>query len=461
MNSLRHLGESNNQFSRSIERLSTGLRINSGADDPAGLQISEGFRSKIAGLTQAIRNNADATNYAKTAEGALSEANTLLRDARALALANANDATLTVDQKQANQNQLNSILGSLDRIATTTTYGNKKLLDGSAGIKAVVTDSTRVSSLVLSGTLNGASLSSGGAVSVNVTTAAVQAAYTGKNITSLATAVTPGGSFAINGVAFQVNGSMTYSQLIDAVNARSGETGVMAIYNSATTNITFKSTKYGTVGNNFELVDQSGIVSSAGNHALVGGVNAIATVTVGSTTSTNFTGISGEDGLSLKDADGNRLSLTVAGGTSVASNMIGQAQASLATFQVGGEAGQTASLSLSDMSSNALGLNAAAMDIMNSGNLATAISKIDTAITSISRLRGDIGNFMRNTIDSNVRALSIAKENLTDSESSIRDVDMAAEMASFTKYQILQQAGMSVLGQANQAPQGVLSLLRQ
>jgi len=455
MNALRNLGSASNAYGQSVQRLSTGLRINSGADDPAGLQISEGFRSTIAGMTQAIRNNSDATNYAKTAEGALSEVNTLLTDARALALANANDATLTVDQKQANQNQLNSIMSSIDRISQTTAFGSKKLLDGSAGVTAVLTDTSRVNNLVLGGTLGAASVTAGGAISVNVTTAAVQASLQG-NTSTAGTAITTAGTFAINGVTFNVNKQMTYGQVQDLVNSRTADTGVQAFFSGG--KLTFQSTKYGTVGNNIQVVDQAGTVGMGTNN-LAGGVNAAATVTVGSNSGT-FTAIAGQDGLSLKDADGNQIKLTAAGGTATGTNTVGQATVSLAQFQIGGEAGQTATLALANTAASSLGLNASSMDIMNSGNLATAIQSLDTAITTVSRMRGDIGNFQRNVIDSNVRALNIAKENLTSSESSIRDVDMAEEMSTLTKYQILQQAGMSVLAQANQAPQSILSLLK-
>src|SRR5688572_23173199 len=117
MNALRNVGATNMEFAKSIARLSTGLRINSAADDPAGLIISENFRAQIAGIDQAIRNSQDAVNYAKTAEGALDEVNRLLRDARALAVAAGNSATLSDEQNQANQRQMSSIVASISRIS--------------------------------------------------------------------------------------------------------------------------------------------------------------------------------------------------------------------------------------------------------------------------------------------------------------------------------------------------------
>src|SRR5688572_6189899 len=134
MNALRNVGMTGMGLSSSINKLSTGLRINSAADDPAGLIISENFRAQISGIDQAIRNNQDAVNYARPAEGALDEVNRLLRDARTLAVAAGNTGTLSAAQIQANQSQLNSIITSITRISQQAQFGTKKLLDGSAGV---------------------------------------------------------------------------------------------------------------------------------------------------------------------------------------------------------------------------------------------------------------------------------------------------------------------------------------
>ena len=149
MGALRNLGLTSAEMQKSMTRLSTGLRINSAADDPAGLIVSEQFRAQITGIDQAVRNNQDATNYAKTAEGALNEVNKLLNDARALAVASGNGATLTDSQRQANQQQLNSIVNSINRISSQTSFGNKKLLDGSSGVTAKISCHEYVRSIIL------------------------------------------------------------------------------------------------------------------------------------------------------------------------------------------------------------------------------------------------------------------------------------------------------------------------
>ncbi|MBL8048634.1 MAG: hypothetical protein JNJ45_08130 [Chthonomonas sp.] len=469
MGALRQLSNTSMNMQSSMSKLSSGLRINSGADDPAGLQISEGFRSQISSMDQALRNNADATNYAKTAEGALSEVNKLLNDARSLAIANSNDATLSTEQKQANQNQLNSILSSVDRIATTTSYGTKKLLDGSSGVSVAVTDQSKIASVSIGGQVGtaagSASISANGTLSVAVTTAAVKASLTGKTLTGAATVaaaeamtVTSAGTLSINGVSINVSSGMTQGQLRDSVNAVSGQTGVVMKLSSNGTNgtVSFEAAKFGASGNSVNVSDNAGnVLAAAGTSALTGGVNAIATVTV-SGTAANFQVRGSDDGLTLSDTAGNKLVLNAS--ATYAAATVGQVTAGAAQFQIGANAGQTATLALSSMSSASLSLSG--IDILSTSTASSALSAIDTAINNVSKQRGAIGNFMRNTIDSNTRALQVAKENLEASDSAIRDTDMAAEMTTYTKMQVLQQAGLSMLSQANSSSQSVLALLR-
>ncbi|MBL8039721.1 MAG: flagellin, partial [Chthonomonas sp.] len=151
MGALRNLGNTIDMIGSQIQRLSTGLRINSAADDPASLIISESMRSQLKGLDTAIRNSQDAVNMAKTAESALDEVQRLLKDVRGIAVHSANVAVVDSNQLQANQSQIRSIIQSIDRIATSTQWGAKKLLDGTAGVTTAVTNANLVSSLYVGG----------------------------------------------------------------------------------------------------------------------------------------------------------------------------------------------------------------------------------------------------------------------------------------------------------------------
>lgn len=465
MNAQRNLSATGQMISKSVTRLSTGLRINNAGDDPSGLIASEKFRAQIAGMDQALKNNQDALNYSKTAEGALDEVNRLLRDARALSVAYS--GTLDASQLQANQNQLNSIMESIDRIATDTAFGTKKLLDGSSGVQANVVNGAKIESIFLGGKIGTQSITADGAVEVDVTTAATQASHTGTNavtigseILYLAAATGTSGSFAINGVTIDVESTETWGEVINKINDVQGQTGVRAasLYAGGDGAIQLTQNTYGS-NSDVNLTDSAGIIQSAAGSATASGIDAIATVTQGALNGVTFTaGQNGNDGLTMTDSALNSVRLTVSG--NAIATLAGAAQVTVgsSTFQIGANAGQTADLALSSVSSATLSINS--LDITSSSGANSAMSSIDTAIDTISRMRGDIGSFMRNSLESNIRSLGVARENLAATESSIRDIDVAAEMTNYTKLQILQQSGLSVLAQANSAPQAVLSLLR-
>ena len=197
LGALRNVSNTSDMFNQSLTRLSTGLRINSAADDPAGLIISEKFKAQIGGLTQAINNSQDGINFAKTAEGALDEVNKLLNDARTLAVASANTGTLSASQLAANQTQLGAISNSITRIAQNTQFGTKKLLDGSSGVQATVTDAANVSSMFIGGTYGGSALTSNNGVALQVTQAAAQASMNSATFSFGTSTVASAGSFSI------------------------------------------------------------------------------------------------------------------------------------------------------------------------------------------------------------------------------------------------------------------------
>ncbi len=467
LNALRNLNRTATEYSKSVTRLSTGLRISTAADDPAGLIISENLRAQIAGLEQALLNNQDAINYAKTAEGALDEVNRLLNDARRLAVASANTGVLDQNAIQANQNQMNSILQSIDRIAQQTQFGNKKLLDGSAGIVSTVTDAANYAAIVIGGTFGGFSVNESGTVTIQVTTAAEKASITGDvdlSTNGLDT-ILSAGSFVVNGFAFQTDGTETLGGLLTRFNNMSSVTGVTFQFDG--TNVVLSSNGWGS-NSKISFTDTAGVLNSAGN-VTDEGVDAVATVSVTTSngvTNATFTGGKGSDsGLRLTDNYGNFIVLTEQGNATGAAAAAGRIEAGSASFQIGGNAGQTVNLSLSNVMASQLGVGVvtgmtlASIDVTTQQGADDAIKVIDGAIAQISKLRGEIGNFQRNVVESNMRSIGVARENLIATESSIRDVDMAAEITHFTKLQILQQAGLSILAQANASPGAVLGLL--
>jgi flagellin len=469
MNALRNVSASGDAFAKSITRLSTGMRINSAADDPAGLIVSENFKAQLSGITQAMSNSQDAINYAKTAEGALAEVNNLLVTARALAVAAGNTGSNTPTQIQADQNQLASLMQSITRISQQTQFGTKKLLDGSSGVNAAITNANLLGSLSIGGSFGGQALSANGSVVMTVNAASTQATFASRAFgANDAATVGAGaaGSFTINGTTITAVATDTVANVRDKINAVSAQTGVVATTNN-TGVIQFTSTGYGT-GAIINLSDSSGAVRNGGaGYTNAAGTDGNATLLINGVSSLFTASRNGTDGLTFSDADGNSIKLTNAANSALTVNQtIGQVTVGAAQFQIGGNAGQTTTLSIGNFAASQLGtgavagLNLSNLDVTSSSGATSAIQVIDAAIGQVSKFRGDIGSFQSNVLESNIRSLGAAKENLSATESSIVDTDVAAEMTNFTRLQILQQSGMAVLSQANSAPQAVLSLLK-
>lgn len=452
------------QIGKSMGKLSSGLRIKDASDDPAGLISSELFRAQINSMDSALKNNQEAMNYAKTAENALGEMNRLLSDARGLAIASGNSATLTAAQVAANQDQVTSIIQSIDRIAANVTYSGRKLLDGSAGTSTQISNATKVAGFSFGGALGTVSITANGLITLQQTTAATRALYTATSL--LTTGALQSGTVALNGVNFNIAAGTSGASLANVFNAASAQTGVTASWNATGNQLTFQAVQTGSQ-RQITFTDTTGVVSSAANTtANVSGVDAAATVTIGGTAALFTGGRSGADGLTLTDANGNKLNIGEGGNAVSAAAAVGRVVAQDSSFQIGFLSGVTANLALRNMSSGQLGAGVVAgttmnnIDVSTAQNATNALSVIDKAIEEVSQMRGRIGNFQRNVLETNSRSLTNMRENLAASESSIRDLDVAQEMTNYTKLQVMQQAGMSILGQANSSLNNVLSLLR-
>lgn len=471
MNALKNLSGTQDSLAAVVGRLSTGLRINTAADDPAGMIISENMRSQLKGIEQAIRNSQDAVNMTKTAEGALDEVQRLLRNIRGLAVQSANTAVVDSATLQANQTEIRSAIESINRIAEQTQFGSKHLLDGSAGILANVTDVADVASIYVGGTFAGQSVQSGPITMTRVTQGDRAQISLAATFTDASTVVSTAGTFVINGYSFTSNGNETVQALVAKINAMSGTTGVTAsITGGGPVSVELTQNTYGSQYS-INFFDPSNILHTAASASDTGtdAIFSVAMTTDAGVTTVPFTGGRGanESGLRLMDTYGNIILLTEAGnaGMSSATN-VGQITAGAVRFQIGGNTNQSVQYSMPVIFANRLGTGAvpgqslADLDVTSSTGAQNAMRIIDDAITQLAQIRGNLGSFQKNFLESNVRSLATAQENLTASESQIRDADMAEEITNMTRLQILQQSGMAVLAQANQMPQSVLRLLQ-
>jgi len=471
MHALSNLANTNAQMEGSIARLSSGLRINSAADDPAGLIISEGMRAQIKGLDQAVRNSQDAINMAKTAEAAMDEVQRLLRDIRGLAVSSANTAVADASVLQANQTQIRSTIASINRIAQQTQFGTKKLLDGAAGALANVPSTANVDSIYMGGTFAGESVASGPITIDRVSPGSVATTALGKTFATTNTIVPTAGSFVINGYSFTSSGTETLASLAAKINEMSSTTHVTAqITGSGPYGISLSQTTYGSQ-HSINFFDPSGVLHTS-SAASATGADAVFNVSVTTTSgvqTTLFTGGQGpgESGLSLSDREGNRIVVNQNGNSSIAApTQVGVVTAGSVHFQIGAFANQSVAFSMPAVFAQNLGTGVvpngsiSSLDVTTQQGSYDAMKIIDAAITQLAQARGELGSFQKNFLESTSRSLGIAKENLTSSESQIRDADMAQEMTEYTRVQILQQSGMAVLAQANQQPQQVLQLLK-
>jgi flagellin-like hook-associated protein FlgL len=380
LNAYRNLSVTDGQMSKSLEKLSSGFRINRAADDAAGLAISEGLRSQIGGLKVAVRNTQDGISVVQTAEGALTETHSILQRMRDLSVQASNDGGLNDDAKGNIQSEIGQLKSELDRIANTTTFNGKKLLDGSFNasfqVGANAGETIGVSIATAMGTSGlGVSGVDVTAVASNALTATVVNATADGTASTAGTVTTTVGDFTAAEPGWEtLNGTLTVGgKSLDLASVKNSTGGTPA------------------------LADLTAALDSAfGAGVVTAALNG---------TDLEFTG-------------------TDPGATATADEV-----------------------------------NAASLKFAQASGASEAIDLLDDAIKSVSTTRADLGA-IQNRFDHTINNLNVAVENLTASESRIRDADMAQEMVQFTRNQILSQAGTAMLAQANQASQGVLSLLR-
>jgi len=475
----RILNTNNVAVNKSLERLSTGLRINRGADDPAGLIASENLRKQILGTESGIKNAERAINIISTAEGSLTEVSAMLLDLQGLLDEAANTGGMSTEEVEANQLQVDSILNSINRISNTTDFEGIKLLNGNLAYTTSAVSSTYLAEL----NVNAAKLIDGATMTVNVTI--TSAADTGQiflsgpasNKLSASLTLQVGSNRGTTELTFAACATLT--SVVYGINEVREITGVSAALSSdgaqgwaSLRSIDFGSDAYVSV----KTLDtgDGGITGFKINTALAGandddakdyGVDAQATVNGTSAT-----------------ADGKKLTIR----TSMLDAVIDLTTAAAlsttdqtttfgitgggADFAIGAtvEANAMESIGITNIAVTGLGnttdgylttLKSGGDNALTSNNLYTAQKIVTAAIKDVSTLRGRLGSFQKNTLETAINSLGVTRENLKSAESAVRDTDFASETSNLTRSQILVQAATSVLAQANFAPQSVLALL--
>jgi flagellin-like hook-associated protein FlgL len=411
LNAYRNLSVTDGQMSKSLEKLSSGFRINRAADDAAGLAISEGLRSQIGGLKVAVRNTQDGISVVQTAEGALTETHSILQRMRDLSVQASNSGGLNDDAKGNIQSEVVQLKAELDRIANTTTFNGKKLLDGSYSANFQV------------------GANAGETIGVNIATAMSAA---GLNVAGV----------DVTGSGKYTNQAAAASGAVVTTTATSGANATLAISSSSaavfaggTTHADAYKSLEGTISFGGKSLDLSSV---------------------------DYSNVDGDNNAATVGTDTQHLAAL----NKAAASAFGLASTATPFSHAGGVLTFTAPINTSGYTDAAGSIDGTAASIAKatpvftaSSGATSAITALDTAIKTVSTTRADLGA-IQNRFDHTINNLNVAVENLTASESRIRDADMAQEMVQFTRNQILSQAGTSMLAQANQASQGVLSLLR-
>jgi flagellin len=403
-NAYRNLSVTDNQMSKSLEKLSSGFRINRAADDAAGLSISEGLRAQIGGMKVAVRNTQDGVSVAQTAEGSLNEVTSILQRMRDLSVQSANGGANDSDAKAAANKEMTQLNAELDRIGSTASFGKSKLLDGTFGatMKSKFTDIA---------TNSVADTNADGAPDVPATaTAGFQFSLSKVAGTTLDLTDYPNG-IVVNVPPVTDPATAVPSDVAKAVNTA---------LNSALR-------KEGYQGNEITMeakVDSSGVTTYSFSGAGDFKVDETTTVL------------------------GTDLKVDLTTNSAITDGNTGH-------FQVGANANQKIAINIAAINAESLGTSYLNL----STDPDTAISVLDKALQSVSDSRASLGAY-QNRFEHTINNLNVAVENLSASESRIRDTDMAQEMVAYTRSQILTQAGTSMLSQANQSAQNVLSLLR-
>ena len=475
INTHRSVLNNSNAQQKTMKKLSSGLKINRAADSPAQLQISENLRAQGAGLTQAIDNSEMAVSLVQTAEAGLSEVSRALVQARQLAVHAGNEGVNDPNMMLADQREFGNILEQINRVASSTQYGQNYLLDGSRSGNGLTIGKDL--EFVEAGV--NASSSGKGGYDITIKQAATRA-YQSGTVALTQAMIDAGEQITISEGGRVVNFrtvkgesvEQTMNNLTDAIDEAGVQLDLIRASSSTTDShtpqmISLRHKKFGSE-HTFQVASNTvGLVSNMSNinDLIANGTDVIGEIggeeTIGrGQILTGAVGAGTTEGIKIRYTGETAPPGGKAGTLTFSQNSL--------TFQIGGNANQFSQFSLRSMKAADLGRGEANSSDFNSldevkmlsaSQAQDAIAVIDKAIEEVNSNRGEMGAFQKNNLESNLNYLRIAHENTVSSESVVRDADMAHEMAQFTRNQIMTEASTAMLAQANQSSMSVMKLL--
>jgi len=452
INAQRNLGSSQGALAQSLERLSSGLRINSARDDAAGLAISERFTAQINGLDQAVRNSNDGISFAQTAEGALEEVSNLMQRVRELSVQSANDTNSASDRRALNQ-EVEQAVAEMGRIAASTQFNDQNVLDGSLEELIFQVGANRGQTISVQG--------------VDARTSQLGAEI-GEGNSALLSALNDTGTFdeladdlTINGIDVDLDGAESMSDVVAAINNVFGDTNVQA---SRADSVEQALAFNGAGGTETNTLNLNGVQIE------VGATDDIADVTASINAVSSQTGVTAsEDGTDITFSSDADISFEIAGdgdftlGGETEDTILRGIELSTDVGETIETAGDDAALlgidAFDGSGTNTESFAVSSASVLTRDEANDAIRTMDFALQQVSGLRSELGA-VQNRFEATIANLSVGSENLQAARSRIQDADFAEETAALTRAQILQQAGTSILSQANAVPQTVLGLLQ-
>lgn len=466
-----------NNLAASVERLSSGYKINSSKDNPAGFAIAHKMNTQIRGLERASDNAMNGVSAIETAEGALSEVTNMLQRLRELAVQSAND-TYTMEDREAIQAEVSKLQEEIQRLSEDTEFNKQSLLDGTFDTRAY-SNMDGVSARLLSDDVPAGPYQfkiNGIAERASMTTAKIDTAAFGADPANAETF-----QMGINGVAVEISTADTFETAYGKIRDAAEQSGVIAEINVKTDNskeITFSCKEYGSK----YTIDVS--VSTTTGQAILGlgastsvsGKDADISLVLDDNTATTpskfkNTATCTADGEYVKITDRGGFEMTIKVDNNEYQKIVNDAQNPLVgktatikvkdfgymSLQIGSNENQIVDVRIPNMSLENMGISE--LNYMTHEGSSEAITKVDNALAYVSSVRAKLGAY-QNRLDYTISSLDVTTENLTEAYSRIMDTDMAEEMTKYTQYNVLQQAGVSVLAQANDLPQTVLQLLQ-
>lgn len=462
LNASDHFATVNKKIAKSMERLSSGYKITSPADDAAGLAISTKMNAQIKGLERAARNSNDGISVIQSAEGGLSEIQNILARMRELATKAANDV-LAEEDRDSIQEEIDSLRAEIDQIVDTTAFNDQKLLNGDATRRSLSTDknikATYISDAVHTGTYN-----------ISVTAPAKQALLgTGISVGGGAITAQQAGTVKVNGFDVTISEGMTMSEVFDTMQTHLYKIGI-DVYASAdgTTESDFASggsvylrtRGYGSSEeiditiSNPELAAALGM--NDGAHAE--GDDCTASIdTTGEGFSTTASVSTDGNSIRVVDRNGFEMQFETEPGATGIDSTIEVLSAGTMIIQTGGNSGEQVSLDIPSVSAKSLAVDDLVM--YTHGHAAKAIETIDEAVKKVSAIRSKLGAY-ENRLDDNYDNLQVQNESITSAYSRIMDTDMADELTNYTQLEVLSQAAIEMIKKSNERPESILQLLQ-